>query len=227
MTTDTPGTDASDPAAVSSAVPFTNTREPSAKEREVLAIIREGIRRDGKAPTVRAIVDMTGAGSTSTIQRRISSLIDLGLLRRANGTLEVVEGTVKTAVQQGPQAFRIEVPNLSNNAPEKRDDTVIAVPTQLLSHGEHAVVIAHDDGMSPDIRSGDLVVVRRISISELPDDPPETYLVAATVGGATVVRTLSKVSGRPWLLASNPTHSPINLDDASLLGQAVSLMRRL
>ncbi|GAE75902.1 SOS-response repressor and protease LexA [Cutibacterium acnes JCM 18918] len=78
MITDTPGTDTSDPAAVSSAVPFTNTREPSAKEREVLAAVKEGLRRDGKAPTVRALAEMTGAASTSTVQRRISSLIDLG-----------------------------------------------------------------------------------------------------------------------------------------------------
>ncbi|PZQ73385.1 MAG: LexA family transcriptional regulator, partial [Cutibacterium acnes] len=90
MITDTPGTDTSDPAAVSSAVPFTNTREPSAKEREVLAAVKEGLRRDGKAPTVRALAEMTGAASTSTVQRRISSLIELGLLRRTNGTLEVV-----------------------------------------------------------------------------------------------------------------------------------------
>ncbi|MCM8898648.1 LexA family transcriptional regulator [Cutibacterium acnes] len=207
MITDTPGPDTSDPAAVSSAVPFTNTREPSAKEREVLAAVKEGLRRDGKAPTVRALAEMTGAASTSTVQRRISSLIDLGLLRRTNGTLEVVEETVESSDPHGPQAFQVKLLNPSN---EEHDETVIAVPPQLLSHGEHAVIIVRDDGMSPDIHSGDLVVVRRISVSDLP-----------------VVRTLSNVSGRRWLLASNPTHSPINLDDASLLGQAVSLLRRL
>ena len=227
MTTDTPGTDASDPAAVSSAAPFTHTREPSAKEREVLAAVKEGLRRDGKAPTVRALAEMTGAASTSTIQRRISSLIDLGLLRRTKGTLEVIEDTIGATDPHGPQAFQVELLNSSNDVHEEHDETVIAVPSQLLRHGEHTVVIARDDGMSPDIHSGDLVVVRRISASELPDDPSEAYLVAATVGGVTVVRTLSKISGRPWLLASNPAHSPINLDDASLLGQAVSLMRRL
>ena len=224
MITDTPGTDTSDPAAVSSAVPFTNTREPSAKEREVLAAVKEGLRRDGKAPTVRALAETTGAASTSTVQRRISSLIELGLLRRTNGTLEVVEETVEASDPHGPQAFQVKLLNPSN---EEHDETVIAVPPQLLSHGEHAVIIVRDDGMSPNIHSGDLVVVRRISVSDLPDDPPETYLVAATAGGTTVVRTLSNVSGRRWLLASNPTHSPINLDDASLLGQAVSLLRRL
>ena len=227
MTTDTPGTDTSDPAAVSSAVPVTKTREPSAKERKVLAAVKEGLRRDGKAPTVRALAEMTGAASTSTIQRRISSLIDLGLLRRTKGTLEVIEDTIGATDPHGPQAFQVELLNSSNDVHEEHDETVIAVPSQLLRHGEHTVVIARDDGMSPDIHSGDLVVVRRISASELPDDPSEAYLVAATVGGVTVVRTLSKISGRPWLLASNPAHSPINLDDASLLGQAVSLMRRL
>ena len=227
MTTDTPGTDTSDPAAVSSAAPFTHTREPSAKEREVLAAVKEGLRRDGKAPTVRALAETTGAASTSTVQRRISSLIELGLLRRTNGTLEVVEDAVEANHPHGPQALHIKLLNPDTTAREEHDETVIAVPPQFLSHGEHTAIIVRDDGMSPEIRSGDLVVVRRISASELPDDPPEAYLVVATVGGTTVVRTLSKVSGRPWLLASNPAHSPINLDDASLLGQAVSLMRRL
>ena len=59
MITDTPGTDTSDPAAVSSAVPFTNTREPSAKEREVLAAVKEGLRRDGKAPTAVSYTHLT------------------------------------------------------------------------------------------------------------------------------------------------------------------------
>ncbi|MDU6252018.1 MAG: LexA family transcriptional regulator, partial [Cutibacterium avidum] len=44
MTTDTPGTDSSDSAAVSSAVPFTTTRQPSAKEHAVLTAVKEGLR---------------------------------------------------------------------------------------------------------------------------------------------------------------------------------------
>ena len=139
----------------------------------------------------------------------------------------MVEDAVEASHPHGPQALHIKLLNPDTTAREEHDETVIAVPPQFLSHGEHTAIIVRDDGMSPEIRSGDLVVVRRISASELPDDPPEAYLVVATVGGTTVVRTLSKVSGRPWLLASNPAHSPINLDDASLLGQAVSLMRRL
>ncbi|MGK2308686.1 LexA family protein [Cutibacterium sp. V947] len=227
MTIDTSGTDSSDPAAVSSAVPFTTTREPSAKERAVLAAVKEGLRRDGRAPTVRALADMTGAASTSTIQRRISALIDLGLLRRTDGTLEVVEDVVDVNDPQGPHAFQIEVFNPSEITDAKHHDTAIAVPSQLLGHGDHVVVVVRDDGMTPDFHVGDLVLVRQLPVTDLPDNPPETYFVAATVGGKTIVRSLAKLGGKPWLMASNPAHSPVNLDDASLVGRAVSVMRRL
>lgn len=227
MTTDTPGTDSSDSAAVSSAVPFTTTRQPSAKEHAVLTAVKEGLRRDGRAPTVRALADMTGAASTSTVQRRISALIDLGLLRRTDGTLEVVEDVVDVNDPHGPQAFQIEVFNPNEIADDEHHDTVIAVPPQLLSHGDHVVVVVRDDGMAPDFHVGDLVLVQQLPMADLPDDPPEPYFVAATVGGTTIIRSLAKLGGKPWLMASNPAHSPVNLDDASLIGRAVSIMRRL
>ncbi|MDO4411838.1 LexA family transcriptional regulator [Cutibacterium sp.] len=226
MTTDTPGADTSDPAAVSSAVPSTPTREPSAKEREILAAVKEA-RHDGRVPTVRALAAMTGAASTSTIQRRISALIDLGLLRRVNGVLEVVEDAVTVDNSHGLQALQIKVFNPSESDDDERHDTAIAVPSQLLGHGDHVVVVVRDDGMTPDFRLGDLVLVQQLSAADLPDDPPETYFVAATVGGTTIVRTLAKIGGKPWLMASNPAHSPINLDDAFLVGRAVSVMRHL
>ncbi|WCC80756.1 LexA family transcriptional regulator [Cutibacterium equinum] len=227
MTTDTPGTDSSDPAAVSSAVPFTATREPSAKERAVLDAVKEGLRRDGRAPTVRALADRIGASSTSTIQRRISALIELGLLRRTDGTLEVVEDIVDVSDPHGPHAFQIEVFNAGESVDDEHHGAAIAVPSQLLSHGDHVVVIVHDDGMMPDFHVGDLVVVQQLSVADLPDDPPETYVVAATVGATTIIRSLAKLGGKPWLMASNPAHSPVNLDDASLVGRVVSIMRRL
>ena len=89
------------------------------------------------------------------------------------------------------------------------------------------MVVVRDDGMAPDFHVGDLVLVQQLPVADLPDDPPETYFVAATVGGTTIIRSLAKLGGKPWLMASNPAHSPVNLDDASLIGRAVSIMRRL
>ncbi|MBN9618271.1 MAG: repressor LexA, partial [Actinobacteria bacterium] len=68
---------------------------------------------------------------------------------------------------------------------------------------------------------GDLVVVRRESTADNGD------IVAAMIDGEATVKTLQRKDGHVWLLPHNAAYSPINGDEATVLGRVVTVLRRV
>ena len=60
-------------------------RELNEREREVLACIRNKIRKTGYAPSVRELGEALGLRSTSTVQMYLDRLTEMGYLRRTGG----------------------------------------------------------------------------------------------------------------------------------------------
>lgn len=193
--------------------------EPTAMDQAVLTAVRESWRDEGRAPTMRAIARRAGISSTSTVQRHVRMLLDTGRLRRVDGALRVVEGDERGTAVPGAVCLPIL------DAATVPAGGGISVPVELLDRGEHLVVTAADDAMDPQVRLGDRVVVRRLEPDR--DGLHEGDLVAAVVDGRTVVRTVSPKAERVWLMAATDSHAPVDADDATVLGRAVALMRRL
>jgi repressor LexA len=65
------------------------------------------------------------------------------------------------------------------------------------------------------------VVVRRQPVAE------NGEIVAAMIDGEATVKTFRRRDGHIWLLPHNPAYSPIDGDEATILGRVVSVLRSL
>jgi repressor LexA len=52
-------------------------------------------------------------------------------------------------------------------------------------------------------------------------------IVAAMIDGEATVKTLQRKDGHAWLLPHNPAYTPINGDEATILGRVVSVLRKI
>jgi repressor LexA len=71
------------------------------------------------------------------------------------------------------------------------------------------------------ITDGDWVVVRQEQTADNGD------IVAALLDGEATVKTLQRRDGHVWLMPHNPAYSPIDGDEATILGKVVSVLRRV
>jgi repressor LexA len=71
------------------------------------------------------------------------------------------------------------------------------------------------------ICDGDWVVVRQQS------DAVNGDVVAAMLDGEATVKTFKRKDGHVWLLPHNPDYSPIDGDDATILGKVTAVLRRI
>ena len=66
---------------------------------------------------------------------------------------------------------------------------------------------------------GDLVVIRQ------QPDAQSGEIVAAMIDDEVTVKTLRRSDGHQWLMPANPLYTPIQGDDAVILGKLVALLR--
>jgi repressor LexA len=81
--------------------------------------------------------------------------------------------------------------------------------------------VVGDSMIDAAITDGDWVVVRQQQDAENGD------IVAAMIDGDATVKTLQRRDGHVWLLPHNPAFSPIDGDEATILGKVVSVLRRV
>jgi len=80
----------------------------------------------------------------------------------------------------------------------------------------------HGDSMvDAAIADGDMVVVRSQPTAE------NGEIVAALLGDEATVKTLRRTAGQVWLMPHNPAYSPIDGNDATIMGKVVAVVRKL
>ena len=105
---------------------------------------------------------------------------------------------------------------------EQHVDDVMALPRQLVGHGDLFMLRVSGDSMiDAAICDGDWVVVRRQSTAENGD------IVAALLDDEATVKTFRQRDGHTWLLPQNTRYEPIPGEHASIMGKVVSVMRSL
>lgn len=201
------------------------------RQRRVYEFVREAVETRGYPPSVREIAARVGLASPSSVQHQLRTLESLGFLRRdphRPRALEVV-GRARPEPQPSPTAApSVEIPMVGRIAAgtpilaEESVEDVVAVPSQLLGHGTHFMVEVHGDSMvDAAICDGDWVVVRQQPTAE------NGEIVAALLDDEATVKTLSRQSGHTWLLPRNPAYSPIDGDQAQIMGKVVAVLRRV
>jgi repressor LexA len=218
------------------------------RQQAILDVIRDSVERRGYPPSIREICESAGLASTSSVAHQLSMLERKGFLRRDPNrprAVDVRTGSSKPydPAQPVPKAARRAIA-ITDDAPrgdapvfvpvvgriaaggpilaEQMIEDVFPLPKLLVGDGTLFMVKVSGESMiDAAIMDGDWVVVRQQDTAE------NGEIVAAMIDGEATVKTLQRKDGHVWLLPHNPAYSPIDGDEATILGRVVSVLRRV
>ena len=221
------------------------------RQRKVLKVIRESVRKRGYPPSMREIGEAVGLTSTSSVSYQLIMLQKKGYLHRDVGRPRTVEVRLPNHPAVRPEPGRTEpergeeeipdfpgidiasqeaayVPLIGRIAAggpilaEQQVEDVFPLPRQLVGEGTLFLLkVAGDSMINAAIADGDWVVVRQ------QEDAENGEIVAAMLDGEATVKTFKRSDGHAWLIPHNPAYTPILGDEASILGRVVAVLRRV
>lgn len=206
------------------------------RQRDILDFIVETVEDRGFPPAVREICDAVGLSSPSTVHAHLSSLEELGYIRRDPTKPRAID--VRWGSQVGKmQEDKPSVVNLPifgsiaagpTSLAEQAREGVLPFPKDFISDTPHFVLTVKGESMIEDgILDGDLIVVRSQA------DASSGDIVVAQVGGETgeaeaTVKRLRKQGGKLILVPANPTMQPFEAPaDTRIMGKVVAVLRTL
>ncbi|AEF40176.1 transcriptional repressor LexA [Hoyosella subflava] len=222
----------------------------TARQREVLSVIRASVMERGYPPSVREIGEAVGLTSTSSVTHQLRALERKGYLRRdphrpravdvrgseddsssSNSTKAFGSGgraSHEVGSFGGHTVTPVYVPVVGRIAAggpilaEQQIDDVFPLPSELVGQGSHFLLkVVGESMIEAAICDGDWVVVRQ------QEDAVNGDIVAAMIEGEATVKTFKRTKDHVWLLPQNPIFEPIAGDDATVLGKVVSVIRKL
>ncbi|WP_299279955.1 transcriptional repressor LexA [uncultured Georgenia sp.] len=207
------------------------------RQRLVLETIRRSVDERGYPPTMREIGRIVGLTSPSSVKHQLMALERKGYLRRdpkRPRAIEIVGSEVQGSQQLGSPEDASDAPaptlvpvvgRIAAGGPilaEQTVEDVFPLPRQLVGDGELFLLRVTGDSMiDAAICDGDWVVVRRQPVAE------NGEIVAALIEDEATVKTFQRRDGHVWLLPANDAYSPIDGDNARVLGRVVSVLRSL
>ena len=198
----------------------------SSVSHQLAALERKGfLRRDANRP--RAIeVRHPSMAATADGPARTARTAPLTLSSFAGSDLdpdqdlETGSGDARPAAAYIPVLGRIAAggPILAEQAVED----VFPLPRQVVGEGNLFLLQVQGESMvDAAICDGDWVVVRQQPVADNGD------IVAAMIDGEATVKTFKKRDGHVWLMPHNSAFSPIDGDQATVLGRVTAVLRRV
>lgn len=190
----------------------------SEKDKSVYEFIKQRI-SEGYVPSVREICAELGFNSTSTAHRAIEKLVSAGLIEKQGNNLNrslklVGDDSVKvpllgTVTAGKPITAIEEIEGYLSFKPRKNYDGNLFA---LKVRGESMINAA--------ILDGDTVIVEQTTYAENGE-----IVVALVDGSDATVKTFYKEDGHYRLQPENDTMEPIILDEVSILGKVIAVLR--
>jgi repressor LexA len=210
------------------------------RQRKVLEVIRAAVDKRGYPPSVREIGEAVGLTSTSSVAHQMKVLQTKGFLRRDPHRPRAVEVLLPPPPEadatgnEDEEAARASRPTpayvpvvgrIAAGGPvlaEQAVEDVFPLPKELVGEGTLFLLRVTGDSMiEAAICDGDWVVVRQQPVADNGD------VVAAMIDGEATVKTYRRRDGHLWLMPHNPDYSPIDGDEATILGRVVAVLRRV
>ena len=217
------------------------------RQQAILDVIRDSVEQRGYPPSIREICESAGLASTSSVAHQLAMLERKGYLRRdpnrpravdVRRPAEVASAAAArsaegaTSAGDGDDAPRGETPvfvpmvgRIAAGGPilaEQMIEDVMPLPKSLVGEGTLFMLkVVGDSMVDAAITDGDWVVVRQEQTAD------NGTIVAALLDGEATVKTLQRRDGHVWLMPHNPAYSPIDGDEATVLGVVVSVLRRV
>ncbi|MDQ6715120.1 MAG: transcriptional repressor LexA [Actinomycetota bacterium] len=223
------------------------------RQRRVLEVIRNSVDRRGYPPSLREIGEWVGLTSPSSVAHQLTTLERKGFIRRDPNRPRAIEivspegdpnargyrsgdsrasqilhglydetdsGDARPTAAYVPVVGRIAAggPILA----EEVVDDVFPLPRQLVGEGTLFLLKVIGDSMvDAAICDGDWVVVRQQPNADNGD------IVAAMLDNEATVKTFKRRGAKIWLMPHNAAYSPIDGDDATILGKVTAVLRRI
>lgn len=186
------------------------------REQEVYDCV---VRRlaEGLSPTVREICAELGIKSTSSAHKYLKSLEEKGLLMsndRANRSIRITKESPAMVPLLG--TITAGQPIL---AIEQIEDYVHFRPAGGGSEGLFALRVRGESMIGAAILDGDIIIVRRTPVVE------NGAIAAVLVDDEATVKRFFREDGRFRLQPENPDMEPIIVEEATILGKVVGVLR--
>ena len=187
------------------------------KEERVLHYLQERL-ADGLAPSVREICEATGIKSTSTVHACLRKLQEEGAINR--------QGRLNRAIRLPGEGTTVRVPLLGRVTAGKPILAVEEVEGYVPYTGGgysqkelFALRVSGTSMINAGILDRDVVIVRRTDTAENGD------IVVALIDDEATVKRFYRENGHFRLQPENDAFEPIIVDDVTVLGKVVSLVR--
>ena len=200
-------------------------KEPiSAKQQEILQVIKDAILQKGYPPAVREICAAVDLRSTSTVHAHLEKLEQAGYIRRdpaKNRSIEIVDddfGLTRREMANIPIVGRVAAgaPLLA----EQNIEGYYPMPVEMLPNADVFILKVHGDSMAEmGILDGDSVLCAQTSTAANGD------VVVALVEDSATVKRFYKENGHYRLQPENAAYEPIIVDECSVLGKVFGLLR--
>lgn len=216
------------------------------RQRKILQVIRDGVRRRGYPPSMVEIAEAVGLKSMASVSYQVARLERKGYLHRDGRrprTMEVrLPGHPPVRSRPNPDKETdqshsrlddhsqepVYVPLVGQIAADRpamakeQVKEVFPLPRKLVGEGRlFLLTMAGDSMINAAIADGDLLVVRQQVIARDGD------IVAAMLGGEVTVRTFRHGDDHDWLVPHHADYIPVLGDSATILGKVVAVLRQL
>ena len=203
----------------------------SKRQQQVYDYIESYIQQKDYGPTVREIGEALELSSPSTVHVHLNTLEQKGYITRDPMKSRSISLTSKPdAPVLGGESFSnsVSLPLVGRVAAgepllaEQNIECVMTLPTELVGDSASFILSVHGDSMvEVGINDGDYVVVKQQNVAYNGE-----IIVALVEDGATVKR-FYKEDGHVRLQPENSSMEPIIVDDCTIVGKVVAVMRRV
>lgn len=193
-------------------------------QRQTLEFLRNYIADKGYGPTLKDIATHIGVKSASTAHFHLERLESKGFIKRgSDGALELVDCS---RPELGPAAVPL-VGVIAAGMPIEaiEQSTMIDIPPSMIDNrGEvYCLEVSGDSMIDAHICDGDIVVIKKQDQA----DNGQVVVALLADGTATLKKYRRLKNGKIMLIPANTTMQPMTLDDVSVQGRLIGVIREL
>ena len=180
----------------------------------ILAFVNQFVQENGFAPSVREIGAAVGLSSTASVSYHLNQLQAKGLLLSPGGKGR--KRSIVTATRPGQiPVVGVVTAGIPILALENQEGTISWDGDPAC----FALRVRGDSMVGAAILSGDMVVVRPQQTAD------DGQIVVALIGDEATVKRLRLEKGQVWLMPENDAYSPIDGNDAQIIGVVKAVVR--
>lgn len=200
----------------------------STRQKTILDFIKSEVKEKGYPPSVREIGEAVGLASSSTVHGHLERLEKKGYIRRdptKPRAIEILDNDGKINSENGVVRVPLIGKVTAGNPITAIENTeeYYPLPVAMVKNSEvYMLTIQGDSMIEAGIFDGDYVIVRKQSTANNGE-----IVVAMTDEDEATVKRFYKERNHIRLQPENPSMEPIILDNATILGKVIGVIRQI